>query len=92
MPHTGRISLLHSEEPVEGLSRDGEPQLLEVGMAQSVKITETMHLSAMLMWSEAAFAQFGFDLIAMMRGVYEPGRLSSFYGMGNSFFDLFKAK
>jgi hypothetical protein len=34
------------------------------------------------MWSEAYFSQFGFDLIAMMQGTYEAGRVSSFHGMG----------
>lgn len=53
-------------------------------MSKSVKVTDTLHFGAMLMWSEAAFAQFGFDLIAIMQGTYEPGRISSFYGMGNS--------
>jgi hypothetical protein len=42
------------------------------------------------MWSEFAFAQFAFDLIAMMQGTYEASRLSSFYGIGSSFAELMK--
>jgi hypothetical protein len=92
MPHTGKITLLQSEQEIEEFPREGKAQLLEYGLAQSIKVTEKLHLSAMLMWSEAGFAQFGFDLLAMMRGTYEPGRLSSFYGMGHSFVELFQAE
>ena len=38
----------------------------------------------MLMWNEPNFSQFGFDLIAMMQGTYEVGRVSSFHGMGTT--------
>lgn len=92
LPHTGRVSLLQSEEPVAAIVRDGQAQLLEFGMAKSVKVTEMLHLSAMMKWSESEFAQFGFDLVAMMRGTYEVGRVSSFYGMGNSAFELIKPR
>jgi hypothetical protein len=44
----------------------------------------------MLKWAESQFAQFAFDLIAIMQGTYEAGRLSSFYGVGNSFFEMMR--
>lgn len=90
--HTGRVSLLQSEEPVAAILRDGQAQLLEFGIAESVKVTEKLHLSSMMKWAESEFAQFGFDLVAMMRGTYEVGRLSSFYGMGSSAFELVRPK
>lgn len=42
----------------------------------------------MLRWSESEFAKFAFDLVAMLQGTYQVGRLSSFYGMGSSFHEL----
>jgi hypothetical protein len=44
-------------------------------MCESVKVSDDFHLGAMLLWSEANFAGFGFDLIAHMQGTYESGRL-----------------
>jgi hypothetical protein len=49
-----------------------------------VKVTDSLHYGAMITWNEFYFSQFGFDLIAMMQGNYETGRLSSFHGMGSS--------
>jgi hypothetical protein len=51
-------------------------------MADSIKIAHNVHISSMLMWAEPNFSRFGFDLIAMMQGTYEPGKVSSFHGMG----------
>jgi len=81
---TGKMSLLRSETPIESTIGKKKSSLLNVGMTQSVKITDNLHFGAMLMWSEFHFSQFGFDLIAMMQGTYEVGRLSSFHGMGSS--------
>ncbi len=84
LPHTGRISLLQSEQPTNSFPSGDETQLLEFAIAKSVQVAETFHLSAMLAWDEAAFAKFSFDILAMMRGTYDPGRVSSFYGQGHS--------
>jgi hypothetical protein len=53
-------------------------------MCESVKVSDDFHLGAMLLWSEANFAGFGFDLIAHLQGTYESGRVSSFYGIGSA--------
>ena len=47
-----------------------------------MKLTDNVHFSAILSWAELHFSQFAFDLLAMMQGTYEVGRLSSFYGVG----------
>ncbi len=47
-------------------------------------VADNLHFGSMLMWSEVHFSQFGFDIIAMMQGNYEAGRVSSFHGMGTS--------
>jgi len=84
MDVTGKISMTRSETPIESTIGKKKSSLLNWGMAQSVKITDNLHFGATLWWNEFHFSQFGFDLIAMMQGAYEVGRLSSFHGMGSS--------
>lgn len=84
-PLTGRIFLLRSETPIEStIGKSKQSLLQQMGMSQSVQLAQNLHCGTMLTWMEPAFCQFGFDLIAMMQGKYEAGRLSSFYGMGTS--------
>ena len=90
LPHTARLSITHSETPHDSTLRSGPTPLLEFGMSKSVQIAENVHIGSMLMWSEYGFAQFAFDLIAMIQGTYEVSRLSSFYGIGSSFADMVK--
>ncbi len=87
----GRISILQSTEPVESTVKDKRTPLGEFGMSQSVKVADDVHLGAMIMWTEATFAQFAFDLVAMIQGKYDPARVSSFYGMGNRFVELMRS-
>ena len=51
----------------------------------------TFHIGAAINWAEFHFAQFAFDLIAMIQGTYQPGRISSFHGIGSSFLELKRA-
>ncbi len=88
LPHTGRISLTQSEEPLSSLLPD--TPLLEIGISDTIQIADKVHLGAMIQWSEAGFAQFAFDLLAMLQGTYRPGFASSFYGMGSSFTELMR--
>jgi hypothetical protein len=81
---TGKISLLQSETPIESMIGEHKSSLLNFGMAESTQFENNQHFSTMMMWAEPNFSQFGFDLIAMMQGTYEVGRLSSFHGMGTS--------
>ena len=81
---TGKLFLLRSETPIESTVGKAKASLLSSGMAESIKIADNLHFSSMLMWTEPYFSQFGFDLIALMQGTYEAGRVSSFHGMGIS--------
>ena len=81
---TGKLSLLRSETPIESTIGKNKQSLLNFGMTESLKITDSLYFGAMLMWGEPNFSQFGFDVLAMMQGTYEAGRLSSFHGMGTS--------
>jgi hypothetical protein len=87
-PHTGRIALTRSDTPSESTLKDRQTPIGEYALSASREIAEKFHLGAMVMWSESNFAQFAFDLVAMLQGTYEPGRVSSFYGMGSSFHEL----
>lgn len=88
LAHTGRLTLTESKTPMENTFRPGDSPLLEFGLSKTIEVAEHVHIGAMLNWTESAFSQFAFDLIALMQGKYEAGRLSSFYGMGSSFHEL----
>lgn len=82
---TAKIDLLRSETEMKSdLERKDHNLLKGFCMADSLKVKDDLHFGAMLMWAEPNFAQFSFDLIARLQGTYEPGRLSSFYGMGTT--------
>lgn len=48
------------------------------------QLNENTSFGAMLSWTEMNFSQFSFDLVALLNGSFEIGRLSSFYGFGTS--------
>lgn len=84
-PLSAVISLLRSETPVESnIGRKKSSLLSDAALSSSVKVSDNFHLSAALVWMEANFATFCFDLIAHMQGTYESGRISSFYGLGST--------
>lgn len=85
LPLTARLSLLRSETPRESILLSGETPLLRFGMSESVRLAKDVHILATMMWSESEFAQFAFDLNAMMQGTYKVDRISSFYGQGCTF-------
>jgi hypothetical protein len=86
--HSGRIMLTRSESAIESTVEGRKTPLMEFGMGKSVQIAEKVHIGTVLRWSESEFAQFAFDLVAMLQGTYQVGLLSSFYGMGSSFQEL----
>jgi hypothetical protein len=91
-PVTGRIELTQFDK-AQDFKLDGRPgHLLEWGMTKTVELAENVHIGAEINRAEYHFAQFAFDLIAMIQGTYQPGRLSSFYGLGSSFLELKNAR
>lgn len=86
-PQTGRIRLTRSEEASEG-NLANETSLLEYGMSSTVRLADKLHIGSVLMWFEHAFAEFGFDLVAMLQGTDQSGLISSFYGYGSSFLEM----
>jgi hypothetical protein len=87
LPQTGRLCLAQLANPFEGTTALGTCQL-DVGLSASVPLAENVHIATKLAWSESGFAEFAFDLVAMVQGTYEPGRLSSLYGIGGRFAEM----
>jgi hypothetical protein len=84
---SGKLSLVESETSMESTIKNTKGSLLAgFAMTGTNQVAEKIHLGAMLIWTETSFSQFAFDLVAVMQGTYEMGRLSSFYGMGGSEF------
>lgn len=81
---TGKIRFLSSETPITTDIARGENSLLKTGTSNSVQLSNSLYLTSMIMWLEHNFSQFGFDIIAIMQGAYDIGKISSFYGMGAS--------
>jgi hypothetical protein len=87
-PVSGRLKILRSETPIESTIHRSKQSLLQSApISGSIRVTDTLHFGTMLLWSEPTFAQFAFDMLALMQGTYEVGRLSSFHGMGTSQWD-----
>lgn len=82
---TGKIDILRSETEMKSMIKKPEYSLLKgFGDADSVRISDNLHYGAMLMWTEPNFSQYSFDLVALMNGTFEVGRLSSFHGIGTT--------
>jgi hypothetical protein len=89
LPQSGRLELIQSNTEIAKDPLDtATTPLIEAGITKTIQIGDRLHIGAMLKWSESAFSQFAFDLVAMLEGTYDPGRISSFYGMGSSFAEL----
>jgi len=87
---TGSLQLVQSEEELGSTLENMDKPIHEFGMSESVKVEEDYHIASMLKWSESEFSQFAFDIIKLMKGEYELGRVSSFYGMGSEFHERAK--
>jgi hypothetical protein len=51
------------------------------GWSNSREVESGKHLSCLLHWTQSSFAQFAFDLIAVMNGTYQSNRASSLHGL-----------
>lgn len=73
------ISQAVSDQPME-------PLFVDAGLLHGTSMGGTLEvdgrlMSAMLMWSDVNFSRFAFDLLALLKGTYQPGRVSSFHGL-----------
>ena len=83
LDETGRLELLTSEKPSDGLIGKNKGSLLSPSNLVSGKSSEVNGLNIMpiLHWNSSQFAIFAFNLIARMQGTYEVNRVSSFHGL-----------
>lgn len=82
---TGKIDLLRSEtEMTSSIKKPDRSLLGRWGEADSIKIKDDLHFGAILTWSEPNFSGYAFDLVALLNGTFEIGRLSSFHGLGST--------
>lgn len=82
---TGKIDLTQSETAMTSTIKKPDMSLLSGwGNADSVRITDSLHFGAMLMWTEPNFSGYAFDLVALLNGTFEIGRLSSFHALGTT--------
>ena len=63
-----------------------EPLITERGLLWGTSLAGTIQkdshlLTAILMWADTNFARFAFDLLALLKGTYIHGRVSSFHGL-----------
>jgi hypothetical protein len=77
----GRIGLVASQDPI---SASGGEDIRSFCLSDSVPTDDGRHVAALVMWSASAYANFAFDLVALLNGTYRPGYLSSFHGMGGT--------
>lgn len=80
-PRSGQMRFMVGPSPIpENITKFS---LLGAGVCtKSEEIDGNAHIAASLTWSTVHFSQFGFDLIAMMNGTYDPRFMSSAFGMG----------
>ena len=82
---TGKIDLLSSETDMTLAFKESDRSLLSGGgNTESLKINDYLHFGAMLVWSEINFSRYAFDLVALLNGTFEVGRLSSFHALGDT--------
>lgn len=85
LPDSGQLRLMSSETAMESELGPPKSSLLKgFTMSPTRPWGDAKHLGAMLTWGETHFANFAFDLIALLQGTFRPGFVSSFHVQGNS--------
>jgi hypothetical protein len=81
---TGYITKTVGDDPMKPFWMD-EGLLGNFAFPASVPI-EGKHFGSMIQWSMLHFADFAFDLLALLKGTFERGRASSLHGLDFSHF------
>ncbi len=84
---TGRITLGLSRKPALEEDPKSKRSLLKGGMFTETQVDDESYIETMLMWSDAFFAMYAYDLVALLNGTWQRGRLSSFHGFGLDWYD-----
>lgn len=78
--YSGKLSLRRRDSEVQADNKS----LLFWASSKSKKIAENIYVNSYLDFSESYFAEFAFDIIALLKGNYHPNILSAYYGMGTT--------
>tara|TARA_R110001606_G_scaffold377821_1_gene537098 strand:- start:448 stop:1362 length:915 start_codon:yes stop_codon:yes gene_type:complete len=81
---TGNIKMLQIDKELKPNINKTKSLLNSHTIVNLEIINEDINFGAMLSWSPMNFSQFSFDIVSLLNGSYENGRLSSFYGFGTS--------
>ncbi|HAK31052.1 MAG TPA: hypothetical protein DCO90_17825 [Sphingobacterium sp.] len=76
----GKLSIVHEA----GRYGHENKSLSFWSYSNSKKIKENLYCRILLMHCESFFSQFAFDIIALLKGTYHPGVISSLYGFGTT--------
>ena len=84
---SGLLRLAGSEKPIKANFGKKKVSLLTgFSISASIKVKDwdedQPHRATMLEWGEPNFSRFAFDILALLEGTCEPGRISSFHGFG----------
>lgn len=77
-PNTGLVQLMLSQTPIKPF------QGIDFAVSESEQVSNSQYIGTVLNWFEANFARFAFDLVAVLQGKFDPTKVSSFYGFGQS--------
>lgn len=84
---SGKIAIL-----LEDADRDYANKALSLwAYSKSRKLRENLYCKLLLNHCESNFSQFAFDIIALLKGTYRPGLISSLHGFGTSHMEEGKA-
>ena len=64
--------------------KSSNTSLLFWSTSKSKKVSKNLYVKILLHHSETHFSEFAFDIIALLKGNYHPGSLSSLYGFGTT--------
>jgi len=79
---TGHFRMLIGDTKIESTIGEDKGSLITGSpLANSVETADKQFAGTMLTWSPANFSFFAFDIIALLEGRYQAGKISSKYGM-----------
>jgi hypothetical protein len=84
--YAGQLAVYASDQPISATGGGARESLLGGSYDSNSQVTtgpdgRVQHLGMLISWGAHTFAQFAFDIVALLRGTYEPGRLSSLHGV-----------
>jgi hypothetical protein len=83
---SGKLEIMTSKNDPGNLNASEGNLLSGLRFSESIKLNEELFGCSLLSFTETRFSEFSFDVIALLNGTYESGRLSSFHALGSSIY------